>query len=98
MPDTVAKRGGATLTPDQKKASALRRDAAMLERLAKGSSDPSAMLADAAKYRAQADALAPAKPQGNGTLTITEAEWGQIEAYFLNDLRGRLREGFSIKK
>lgn len=59
LTETKARKQYST-TPEQKRASALRRDAAMLERLAKGSSDPTIMLSDAAKLRTQADALAPA--------------------------------------
>ena len=92
-------RGGANLTPAQKQASALRRDASMLERLAAGSSNPEAMLAQAAQYKAQADTLAPPKANGDSTpTTLTEAEWNAVETYFLTDLRVRLREGFSAKK
>ena len=51
------------ISPEAKKASSLRRDAAMLERLAAGSSDPKSMLEQAAALKAQADVLAPATAQ-----------------------------------
>lgn len=96
-PTTTTKRK-INISPESKQASALRRDAAMLTRLAAGSSDPKSMLALAASKLAQAEQLAPAANVGRAPKDLTESEWSNVEGYFLADLRPRLREGFSVKK
>jgi hypothetical protein len=55
------KRNRVALTPEQKQASSLRRDAAMLLRLADGSTNPQQMREHAAQIMAKADTLAPAQ-------------------------------------
>lgn len=77
-------------TADQKKASALRRDAAILERIAMNSTDPAGTLATAAKFRALANGLAPAQVK-QSVFKLTEAEWQAVEAYFMaGDFRANL--------
>ena len=86
---TSKPKGGANLSPEQKKASALRRDAAMLERLAAGSTNPQSMLDQAAKLNAEADALAPRAAQA-GPIELTEADWEKIETHIVSDFRNNL--------
>ena len=80
-----APRKQSSLTADQKKASGLRRDAAILERLAPSTLEPGVLQEKAKVLRAQADKLAPAQVKVVKVSGLTEAEWDAVTTYFISD-------------